>query len=147
MGFIIFSFMLGGFFAICVRLELFTPNGDLFKDGNQYNTFFTLHWALSWFCFIILNDSCMAIGNFVLPQMVGALGCSLPSSELVEFLYLPGWCNFGIGCADFGGVDTGWTFYTPYSAPLVVLSLQQAWPFSSWVFPLFLLIKFYRHDS
>ncbi|MCB1198268.1 MAG: cbb3-type cytochrome c oxidase subunit I [Deltaproteobacteria bacterium] len=117
LGFIIFSFMLGGFFAICVRLELFTPNGDLFKDGNQYNTFFTLHGIVMVFLFIIPSIPA-AIGNFVLPQMVGALDVAFPRLNLLSFyIYLVG-ATLALAVLISGGVDTGWTFYTPYSSSI-----------------------------
>ena len=73
---IMFSFLLGGVFAVIVRLELFSPGQD-FISADTYNQMFTLHGAIMVFLFIIPSIPA-AIGNFVLPLMIGAKDMALP---------------------------------------------------------------------
>jgi len=107
------AFFLGGVFAILVRLELFTPGKDL-VDAGTYNQFFTLHGAIMIFLFIIPSIPA-ALGNFVLPQMIGAKDVAFPRLNLASwYVYIFG-SLFAVYSIYTGAVDTGWTFYTPYS--------------------------------
>jgi cytochrome c oxidase subunit 1 len=75
---------------------------------------FTLHGAVMVFLFIIPSIPA-ALGNFVLPLMLGAKDVAFPRMNLLSFwLWVVGRL-FCIGAVVAGGVDTGWTFYTPYS--------------------------------
>ncbi len=110
---ILTSFFLGGVFALLVRTELLTP-GRTIMGADTYNKMFTLHGAVMIFLFIIPSIPA-AIGNFVLPLMLGAKDVALPRLNLASFhLYLFG-AIFLLAAIITGGVDTGWTFYTPYS--------------------------------
>jgi cytochrome c oxidase subunit 1 len=110
---IMFMFMLGGFFATLVRLELLTPKQDWF-EADTYNQLFTLHGAIMVFLFIIPSIPA-AIGNFVLPLMIGARDVAFPRLNLASwYIYVLG-AFVGIYSMISGAVDTGWTFYTPYS--------------------------------
>jgi cytochrome c oxidase subunit I len=108
-----FFFFVGGFFALMMRLELLTPQGDLLTSDN-YNKMFTMHGIVMIFLFLIPSIPAV-IGNFVLPLMVGAKDLAFPKINLLSwYLYMAG----GIGAIAvimLGGVDTGWTFYTPFS--------------------------------
>ena len=107
------SFFLGGLFALALRLELFHPGED-FVDADGYNQLFTLHGAVMVFLFIIPGIPA-ALGNFVLPLMLGAKDVAFPRMNLASFwLWLFGAVFFVFVLAS-GGLDTGWTFYTPYS--------------------------------
>ena len=110
---VLLSFLLGGIFALLLRTELLTP-GRTFVDANTYNQFFTLHGAIMVFL-VIIPSIPAALGNFVLPIMLGAKDVAFPRLNLFSF-YL--WL-LGAGCTllslAMGGFDTGWTFYTPYS--------------------------------
>jgi cytochrome c oxidase subunit 1 len=107
-------FMLGGIFAAGVRLELMTPQGDLFL-ADTYNKFFTMHGVVMVFFFLIPSTPAV-LGNFLIPPMIGAKDLAFPRINLLS-LYI-----FWLGAAFFfyalfaGGVDTGWTFYTPFSS-------------------------------
>ena len=91
-----------------------TPAGDLF-DGDTYNKVFTLHGALMVFVFIIPSIPATS-GNFFLPIMVGAKDVAFPRLNLGSFyIYLFG-AFFLVTALLAGGLDTGWTFYTPYSS-------------------------------
>ncbi|WDI40637.1 cytochrome c oxidase subunit I [Bremerella sp. P1] len=110
------SFFLGGVLALLLRLHLMVPNG-LFGDWislDNYNQLFTLHGAVMTFLFIIPSVPA-ALGNFVLPLMVGAKDVAFPRMNLASFhLWVFGAIFFLIALVTTG-LDTGWTFYTPYS--------------------------------
>ena len=110
---VILAFFLGGMFALLIRLELLTP-GRTIMGAATYNRVFTLHGAIMVFLFIIPSIPA-AMGNFVLPIMLGAKDVAFPRLNLMSFyIYVIGaiFCLFSIVS---GAVDTGWTFYTPYS--------------------------------
>jgi cytochrome c oxidase subunit 1 len=109
------SFLVGGIFALLIRTELLTPGPTIpGVDANLYNQFFTLHGAIMVFL-VIIPSIPAALGNFVLPIMLGAKDVAFPRLNLCSY-YL--WI-IGAICAvvslTVGGFDTGWTFYTPYS--------------------------------
>jgi cytochrome c oxidase subunit 1 len=107
------SFLLGGMAALAVRTELFS-RGPTIMSADTYNKMFTLHGAVMVFLFIIPGIPA-ALGNFVLPLMLGAKDVAFPRLNLMSFwLWVIG-AVFCIGAVVTGGVDTGWTFYTPYS--------------------------------
>jgi cytochrome c oxidase subunit 1 len=127
MMFVLSAFLLGGTFAIILRTFLLTPNH---KDDAMlfYNNMFSLHGAVMVFMFMIPAIPAI-LGNFVLPMMLGAKDVAFPRINLLSFyIYVLGACFFtyvllgGVLRAAFGwhipggwGLDTGWTFYTPYS--------------------------------
>jgi cytochrome c oxidase subunit I len=107
------AFLVGGIFALLVRIELFS-RGKTIVDGETYNRFFTLHGAVMVFLFIIPSVPA-ALGNFFLPIQIGAKDVAFPRINLLSFyIYL---CGVAILLTSIimGAVDTGWTFYTPYS--------------------------------
>ena len=107
------AFLIGGVFALLVRLELLTP-GKTIVDAETYNRLFTLHGVVMVFLFIIPSIPA-ALGNFVLPLQLGARDVAFPRLNLMSlYIYLFGAC-FALFSIVHGGVDTGWTFYTPYS--------------------------------
>lgn len=106
-------FILGGIAATVIRLELMTPAGDM-MESDTYNKMFTLHGVLMVFYFLIPSIPSI-LGNFILPIMVGARDLAFPRLNLLSwYLFLIGGI-FTIYVMIDGGVDTGWTFYTPYS--------------------------------
>lgn len=107
------AFFLGGLAAILVRLEHLTPQKTLLT-ADQYNQAFTLHGALMVFLFIIPAIP-SALGNFLLPIQIGAKDVAFPRLNLLSYyLYLVG-ATLTVLTVVTGGLDTGWTFYTPYS--------------------------------
>jgi cytochrome c oxidase subunit 1 len=106
-------FMAGGLYAATIRLELLTPESDLLNTGT-YNKVFTAHGVLMIFFFLIPAIPAV-LGNFFLPIMIGAKDLALPRINLLS-LYIY-WIAglFAIWALLQGGVDTGWTFYVPYS--------------------------------
>jgi cytochrome c oxidase subunit 1 len=128
------AYLLGGIFALLLRTELLTPGPTFFHEPtdawNFYNQMFTLHGAVMVFMFIIPGIPAI-LGNFVLPIMLGAKDVAFPRLNLLSFFL---WCGGGlffvyillkgiinamfpqmVGIWGPGGLDTGWTFYTPYA--------------------------------
>ena len=107
------AFLVGGLLALMIRLHLWNPDGLLFTP-SAYNQVFTLHGVFMVFMFIIPAIP-GALGNFVLPLMLGTKDVALPKLNLMSFyLWLIGTVMAVWACVT-GGLDTGWTFYTPYS--------------------------------
>ncbi len=110
---ITFFFFLGGFFALLIRLELLTPQGDLVQ-AETYNKLFTMHGVTMIFFFLIPSIPAV-LGNFFIPMMIGAKDLAFPRLNLLSwYIYIVG-AFFTLWAVVHGGVDTGWTFYTPYS--------------------------------
>jgi|688.fasta_scaffold25328_6 cytochrome c oxidase subunit 1 len=110
---ILASFLLGGILALLLRAELFYPGENLFTNDG-YNQLFTLHGAVMVFLFIIPSVPA-AMGNFLVPVMLGAKDVAFPRLNLCSFyLWVTGAIFFLIALFSTG-LDTGWTFYTPYS--------------------------------
>ncbi|HEX8523959.1 MAG TPA: cytochrome c oxidase subunit I [Tepidisphaeraceae bacterium] len=111
---ITFFFVIGGIAATLMRLELATPRADLFQP-DMYNRLFTMHGIMMVFFFLIPSIPAV-LGNFLIPIMIGARDMAFPRINLFS------WYLFMIGGAItffallVGGVDTGWTFYTPFSS-------------------------------
>ena len=106
-------FFLGGLFALLIRLELLTPEGDLVQ-AETYNKLFTMHGVTMIFFFMIPAIPAV-LGNFFIPMMVGAKDLAFPRLNLLSwYIYVVG-ALFTFWAIVHGGVDTGWTFYTPYS--------------------------------
>jgi len=109
-----FFFFIGGFFATLLRIELLTPQGDLVQ-AETYNKLFTMHGVTMIFFFLIPSIPAV-LGNFLIPLMIGARDLAFPRINLASwYLYIIGGL-FTLTAAAAGGVDTGWTFYTPYSS-------------------------------
>jgi cytochrome c oxidase subunit 1 len=106
-------FFIGGFFALLIRLELLTPAGDLLT-ADMYNKAFTMHGQVMVFFFLIPSIPAV-LGNFLVPMMIGAKDLALPRINLISwYIYIIAGILY-LHCIATGGVDTGWTFYTPYS--------------------------------
>ncbi len=107
------ALLAGGAFAMLIRLELFTV-GETIMTAETYNQVFTLHGIIMVFLFIIPSIPA-ALGNFFLPIMVGAKDVAFPRLNLASFyLWMVG-AVFTLATIMINGIDTGWTFYTPYS--------------------------------
>src|SRR3954462_10569423 len=106
-------FFIGGAAATVIRLELLTPAADL-VTSDVYNRLFTAHGiVLVWFFLIPSIPS--TLGNFLLPLMIGARDLAFPRLNLLSwYLFIAG-ATITVPCLLLGGLDTGWTFYTPYS--------------------------------
>src|SRR5712664_13444 len=111
---ITFFFFIGGFFALLIRLELLTPAGDLVQS-DTYNKLFTMHGQVMVFFFLIPAVPAV-LGNFPIPIMIGATDLPFPRINLLSwYLFIVGGLLMIYTILN-GGVDTGWTFYTPFSS-------------------------------
>ena len=107
-------FFIGGAAATLVRLELMTPAGDVVQ-AETYNKLFTLHGVVMVFFFLIPSIPAV-LGNFLVPIMIGARDLAFPKINLASwYIYILGGA-FTLWAALTGGIDTGWTFYTPFSS-------------------------------
>jgi cytochrome c oxidase subunit 1 len=123
---ITFFFFLGGLFAALIRLELLTPAGDLFQS-DTYNKLFTMHGVNMIFFFLIPSVPAV-LGNFLVPIMVGTKDLAFPKINLLSWYIFIAGASFAMVALLYGGVDTGWTFYTPLSSgylrtPVIVMGV------------------------
>ena len=113
LGSISFFFIIGGIYAMLIRLELLTPQGDLLQS-TTFNKVFTQHGIIMVFFFLIPSIPA-TLGNFLVPIMIGAKDLAFPRINLLSwYIYMLGGL-ITIYALLAGGVDTGWTFYAPYS--------------------------------
>jgi cytochrome c oxidase subunit 1 len=107
-------FVVGGAFAVLMRLHLIQPQGAL-VEPDTYNKLFTMHGVMMIFFFLIPSIPA-TLGNFLVPMMIGARDLAFPKLNLLSwYVYMVG-AIFTLYAAITGGLDTGWTFYTPYSS-------------------------------
>jgi cytochrome c oxidase subunit 1 len=111
---ITFFFLLGGVAAMLMRLELIHPRGELFTS-TTYNKLFTLHGVIMVWFFLIPSIP-NVLGNFLIPLMIGARDMAFPRLNLISWYVFMLGGLFAVFAILVGGVDTGWTFYTPYSS-------------------------------
>jgi len=110
---IFFFFAIGGIFALLVRTELLNPTKTI-VDAQTYNQFFTLHGAIMVFL-VIIPGIPASLGNFAMPLQIGAKDVAFPRLNLTSYyIYVIG-ALFAVISIIFGAIDTGWTFYAPYS--------------------------------
>ena len=109
-----FFFALGGIFALMIRIHLLTPAGYLVSP-DTYNRLFTMHGVAMIFFFLVPSIPAV-LGNFLIPLMLGAKDLAFPRLNLLSwYIYLLGGA-FVLFSFATGGLDTGWTFYTPLSS-------------------------------
>ncbi len=109
----LFFFVVGGILALLIRMELIAP-GQTIMGPNTYNRVMTLHGAIMIFMFLIPVIPA-ALGNFFLPILIGAKDVAFPRLNLASYYIFVAGALLACTSLISGGVDTGWTFYTPYS--------------------------------
>ena len=107
-------FFIGGSAATLIRLELFTPEADV-VSADGYNKLFTLHGVIMVWFFLVPSIP-TTLGNFVLPLAIGARDVAFPRLNLLSWYLTMIGGALALASLLAGGVDTGWTFYTPYSS-------------------------------
>ena len=110
---ILIFFVIASVAAALMRIELLTPQGDL-VTSETYNKLFTTHGVLMVWFFLIPSIPAV-LGNFVLPMMIGARDVAFPKLNLFSWYLFVAGGALTLWSLVRGGVDTGWTFYTPYS--------------------------------
>src|SRR3954451_706290 len=106
-------FFIGGAAATLIRLELATPQADLVR-ADVYNRLFTIHGVVMVWFFLIPSIPA-TLGNFVVPLMIGARDLAFPRLNLASFYLFMFGGLVTLYAILRGGLDTGWTFYTPFS--------------------------------
>lgn len=106
-------FLIGGIFALAIRLELMKA-GPTIMTADYYNRAMTFHGAIMVFMVIIPGIPAF-LGNFFLPMQIGAKDVAFPRLNLASWYCLIGGAAIAFFSLIYKGVDTGWTFYTPYS--------------------------------
>jgi cytochrome c oxidase subunit 1 len=114
MASITFFFFVGGAAATVMRLELMTPQGDVLHSPDAYNRLFTMHGVVMIFFFLIPSIPAV-MGNFLVPLMIGARDLAFPWLNLLSWYIFMIGGSIAMAILLFGGIDTGWTFYTPFS--------------------------------
>jgi cytochrome c oxidase subunit I len=114
LGTITIFFFIGGIAAALIRYNLIVPQG-MIGSAETYNRLFTMHGVVMvWFFLIPAVPT--TLGNFVIPLMLGARDVAFPRLNLISwYLFVAAgivllWALFA------GGIDTGWTFYTPLAS-------------------------------
>ena len=110
---ILVFFLIASVAAAMMRIELLTPQGD-FVTNETYNKLFTIHGVLMVWFFLIPSIPTV-LGNFVIPPMIGARDVAFPKLNLLSWYIFVAGGALTLWAIIHGGVDTGWTFYTPYS--------------------------------
>src|SRR5258707_6395264 len=114
LGSVTFFFFIGGIFATMIRIHLLTPSGALVTP-ETYNKLFTMHGVAMIF-FSLIPSIPAVLGNFLIPMMIGAKDLAFPKINLLSwYIYIVGGI-FVLYSFSTGGLDTGWTFYTPLSS-------------------------------
>jgi cytochrome c oxidase subunit I len=113
LGSVLGSFLLGGLFALLVRLELWSP-GRTIVGHDTYNQLFTLHGAIMVFL-VLIPGIPAALGNIILPLQLGAKDVAFPKLNLASYYLWVLGCLLMLTSLVTNAVDTGWTFYAPYS--------------------------------
>jgi len=116
---VMFFFLLGGIMALLLRLELFAPNatanvGQVLKNGDVYNQVMTYHGAIMVFMVIVPGIPAI-LGNFFLPIQIGAKDVAFPRLNLLSWYLFMAGALLAMTTLFMSKIDTGWTFYTPYS--------------------------------
>ena len=112
-------FLIGGIFALIVRTELWTPGKNII-GAHTYNQAFTYHGTIMVFM-VILPLIPSALGNMILPMQLGAKDVAFPRLNMWSYYIFMFGAFLAMLTLFFSGIDTGWTFYTPYSISIAVL--------------------------
>jgi cytochrome c oxidase subunit 1 len=114
LGSITFMFVIGGIAASLMRIHLLEPQGALVQP-ETYNRLFSIHGIIMVFFFLVPSIPA-TLGNFLIPLMIGARDVAFPKLNLLSwYIFITG-SAFILYAVISGGVDTGWTFYAPYSS-------------------------------
>ena len=114
LGTITLMFVIGGVAAVLMRLNLIEPQGAL-VEPDTYNKLFSIHGIIMVFFFLVPSIPA-TLGNFLIPLMIGARDVAFPKLNLMSWYIFVTGCCFMLYAVMAGGVDTGWTFYPPFSS-------------------------------
>ena len=107
----LFFFVIGGFEALLIRLQLATPNGTV-VGADLYNQIYTMHGITM--VFLVIMPMAAAFANYLLPLQIGARDVAFPRFNALSFwIFLAGglFLNFAWLVGD--APDGGWFAYSP----------------------------------
>src|SRR5438034_4616580 len=105
------SFVIGGIFALVIRLQLAQPNLSL-VDHDTYNQLISAHGTTMIFFFVTIFMT--GIANYMIPIMVGARDMAFPRVNLLGFWMIPvSILIYYTGFFTGGALNAGWTGYSP----------------------------------
>ena len=106
-----FWFFWAGIEALLIRLQLFTPNGDVLT-AEQYNQIFTMHGTTM--VFLVIMPLAAAFANYMVPLQIGARDVAFPRlNALGLWLFVFGGIFLNLSWFLGGGPDGGWFAYAP----------------------------------
>jgi len=114
LGTITAFFAVGAVAAALMRCQLALPSSEL-VTADAYNRLFTLHGVVMVWFFLIPSIPAV-LGNFIIPLAIGARDVAFPKLNLFSWYLFVAGGLLALYAILVGGVDTGWTFYTPYSS-------------------------------
>jgi cytochrome c oxidase subunit 1 len=142
LGAISFFFFIGSIYAMMIRLELLTPQGDLMQSST-YNKTFTQHGIIMVFFFLIPSIPA-TLGNFLIPMMIGE-GSGLSADQLLSWYLYDRRRDRYTRCSPAESIPAG-RFYVPYSMTFQTHTSLRA-SVSSTASSLMLRAEFHRHHS
>src|SRR5438105_1087272 len=127
-------FLVGGFEALLIRLQLAQPNGTILS-ANAYNQVFTMHGTTM--IFLVIMPLSSAFANYLLPLQIGAGDVALPRLNAMSYwVYLLGglflYSSFLLG----GAPNGGWFGYAPNTSIIGFLPGRGT---DFWIFGLIIL--------
>src|SRR4030081_2851256 len=107
----ILSFLVGGLFALVIRLQLSQPNLKII-DAETYNQLVSAHGVTMIFFFVTIFLT--GIANYLVPIMIGARDMAFPRVNLLGFWLIPvSILMYYGGFLTGGALNAGWTGYAP----------------------------------
>jgi cytochrome c oxidase subunit 1 len=97
-----------------VRYNLIVPEG-MIGSAETYNRLFTMHGVVMVWFFLVPAVP-VTLGNFLVPLMTGARDLAFPRLNLLSWYLFVLAGMVALYALFVGGVDTGWTFYTPLTS-------------------------------
>ncbi|HTW93210.1 MAG TPA: cbb3-type cytochrome c oxidase subunit I, partial [Tepidisphaeraceae bacterium] len=108
-------FLIGGFEAVLMRIQLIVPTHQWMSPG-VYDALFTLHGTTM--IFLVLVPVQLGIAVYIVPLQIGARDMAMPRLNALSF-----WLTAFGGCLLYWSVlaghppEAGWFSYTPLSLP------------------------------
>ncbi len=104
-------FLIGGFEALLIRLQLAAPDGKLLSEG-VYNQVYTMHGLTM--VFLVVMPLAAAFANYLLPLQIGARDVAFPRLNALSFwVWILGAMFLNSAWLLGGAPDGGWFAYQP----------------------------------
>jgi cytochrome c oxidase subunit I len=107
----VISLLIGGIFALIMRIQLSQPHLSV-VSANTYNQLLSAHGTTMIFFFVTVFMT--GIANYFVPIMVGARDMAFPRVNLLGFWLIPvSIVVYYMGFFTGGALNAGWTGYPP----------------------------------